>query len=314
VLPPGQTIVSQRRSRVLLIVQQSERARAIVDALRCVAEIAWVRSDQDLAVTLERECPDLVVWYVEPNSPTIDHLVSVTRVIRTITPCRPIILYCPIVPQLSRVLLIAGRIGIDRLCLQGCDDLVSAVEDSLHEHCYVGACSEILDAIGPLPSNVALIVAQCVRQAFQSRLTVDRLARVLKLDRKTVYNRLHSSHCPSTARLISWSRVLAAGWLLDRQEPTVTGAARTLHFASPSEMRGMLRRYTRLTATELRRRGALRSVVASFRLACGLSGEPAARAMLLPQCEGDEVGPQPDLATPPAVTGIPRRESRRAIG
>ncbi|HXB23563.1 MAG TPA: hypothetical protein VNV25_02415 [Gemmatimonadaceae bacterium] len=180
-------------------------------------------------------------------------------------PSSPVVLYVRVTPAVAGLILTAGRLGVDGIALRGYDDLLRVIADALHGLRYGKACEQILTQISPVGDPATLVLAQCLRHAFDSVLTVDRLARQFGVDRKTLHNRLRGAGLPSAAVLISWSRLLAAGWLLDDPHQTVAGAARTLQFASASELRGMLSRYLHTRATDLRQRGALRTIAESFR-------------------------------------------------
>jgi AraC-like DNA-binding protein len=187
-------------------------------------------------------------------------------------PSPPVVLYVRVTPTMARLILIAGRLGVDSIALRGYDDLMRVIADALHAMRFGRACDEILTETSPVTDRATLVLAQCVRHAFDSVLTVDRLARQFGVDRRTLHNRLRVVGLPSAAVLISWSRLLAAGWLLDDPSQTVAGTARTLHFASASELRGMFSRYVHARATDLRQRGALRTIAESFREACAAGG------------------------------------------
>jgi transcriptional regulator GlxA family with amidase domain len=133
-----------------------------------------------------------------------------------------------------------------------------------------GIVDAVVDRLKPLPDRAQEIAIHCMRRAFVTPLTVEGLARDLRVHRRTLVNQLRTAGFPPPAGLIGWCRLLVSAHLLDHTERTVGDIARTLHFVSPSHYRGTVARYTGMTPTALRRRGALGTVVVSFTSARGV--------------------------------------------
>jgi AraC-like DNA-binding protein len=253
--------------RVVSIVRDAEWQRHIRIALGPLPIIRWVLDDAELDTISGLGSANVVVWHIEAHPDLTHQMPARLRRVRTAMLSSPIVLYCCVAPGVARLIQTVGHLGVD-VALRGYDDLANVLADTIHARRYGNACEEILARIAPGDDRVALVMAQCVRRAFDSVLTVEALARELGVDRKTLHNRLRSAGFPSPAALISWSRLLVAGWLLDDPRRTVGEVARVLRFASASDLRGMFARYVQARATDLRLRGALRAVAQAFDDAC----------------------------------------------
>src|SRR5579862_4990281 len=250
--------------RLVSLVSDVEWQRHIRIALGPSAIIRWIRHPRELDDTSGVASANLVLWHLEPRADMPASMPSTIHRMRLAVPASPILLYGRVAPAVAMLILAAGRLGIDRVALRGFDDLARVVAGAIDERRFDDVCKQIMARIGSFREPAALVIAHCLRHAFDSVMTVDRLSREFGVDRKTLHNRLRSAGLPSPAVLITWSRLLVAGSLLDDARYTVGGVARMLHFSSPSELRGMLSRYMHARATDLRRGGALTAIVGAF--------------------------------------------------
>jgi len=233
--------------------------------------IRWIHCETDLDASDGLVNANVVLWHLAPSSLTAVTLGSTLRKVRAVMPLAPIVLYCQVAPAVAQLVLLAARLGVHRAALRGYNDLRRVLADTLRECRDGNACDEILKHLR-LDDGVLSVVAYCLRHAFDSVLSVDRLARAFEVDRKTLHNHLRRGGLPTAAALISWSRLLAAGWLLEDRQRTVSSVARALRFSSASELRGMLSRYVHRTATEVRSVGALTEIASAFRSDCARYG------------------------------------------
>jgi AraC-like DNA-binding protein len=257
--------------RVVALVRDVEWERHIRSVLvrpsivRSFHNVADLEHGTDLAST------NVVLWHLDAGSVATTRLRSTFERVRALIPTSTIILYCQLAPEIARVLLLAGRLGADRVVLRGYDDLNRVVAEALHERRHADAVEQIVKRLDLASDAAADLVAQAIRRAFDGPVSVEQLAGELGVDRRTLYNRLRAAGLPSAAALISWSRLFAAGWLLDDQMQTVGSIGRSLRFTSASELRGMLSRYVHAKPTDLRRHGALNAILDAFRAASGRS-------------------------------------------
>lgn len=255
--------------RIVALVRDVEWERHIRNVLVRPSIIRWIRSMAELEQGAGLASANLVLWHMEPSDDATVHLGPTLRHVRAVIPTSTIVLYCRLAPEVARVLLEAGRLGVDRVALRGYDDLNRIVGDALHAQRYAEAIEQILGRLDLTDSRVALEMAQVIRHAFDAPVSVKQLAAELGVDRRTLHNRLHAAGLPSAGALISWSRLFAVGWLLDHETQTVGSVGRSLGFTSASELRGMLARYVHVKPTELRRQGALNAILEAFRSARG---------------------------------------------
>jgi AraC-like DNA-binding protein len=253
--------------RLVSLVNDVEWEKHIRDAVGPSSIIRWIRCESDLDGSDGLANANVVLWHLAPSAHTAVTLGSTFRKLRVVMPLTPIVLYCQVAPAVAQLMLLAARLGVHRAALRGYDDLGRVLAAAVYDYQYGNACEEILRHLQLVP-----VMAHCLRHAFDSVLSVERLARALQVDRKTLHNHLRRGGLPTAAALISWSRLLAAGWLLEDRQHTVSSVSRALRFSSASELRGMLSRYVHRTATELRNVGALTEIASSFHSDCARYG------------------------------------------
>jgi transcriptional regulator GlxA family with amidase domain len=102
--------------------------------------------------------------------------------------------------------------------------------------------------------------------AYPERATsVQAVAHVLGVHRKTLVNYCAQASLPPPGAVIAWCRLLLVGHFLETPGRTVEGIALRVEFASATALRNMLRRYTGLRPQQVRERGGLRCIVDAFR-------------------------------------------------
>jgi AraC-like DNA-binding protein len=253
--------------RLVSLVNDVEWQRHIRDAVGPSSIIRWIHTESDLDASDGLANANAVLWHLAPSPHTAATLGSTFRKLRVVMPLTPIVLYCQVAPAVAQLMLLAARLGVHRAALRGYDDLGRVLADTLYDYQYGNACEEILRHLR-LGDSMVPVMAYCLRHAFDGVLSVDRLARAFQVDRKTLHNHLRRGGLPTAAALISWSRLLAAGWLFEDRQHTVSSVARALRFSSASELRGMLSRYVHRTATEVRSVGALTEIASVFQSDC----------------------------------------------
>lgn len=154
--------------------------------------------------------------------------------------------------------------GAHQLVFEGVDNtaatLAQAVANARRE-CTADVVFAALQSHVP-PALHALVHAIVSRP--QEVTTVTRLASALAVHRKTLVNRCARAGFLSPAALIGWCRLAVVGYLLERTGATVESIALNLEYPSHTALRNLVKRYTRLRATEIRRRGGLPVVVEAF--------------------------------------------------
>ena len=200
---------------------------------------------------------------VEPCSGDGGTEALVARVRRDF-PLLPVLLYCHLTAAHMKRIPGLVRAGADEVLLGGVDDTRAALQRLLLHAASTRSGDGALEALrGVVPDAAEPVLAYCLTHADRP-LTVDEMARGLGVHRKTLCNRTLAAGLPAPSVLISWCRLLHAARLLDDAERSVERIALLLGFGSGTALRNMLRRYTGLRPTELRRRGGPRVILALF--------------------------------------------------
>lgn len=121
-----------------------------------------------------------------------------------------------------------------------------------------------------LPEKVHPLVDACLARPAAVR-TVEHLADVTGLHRKTLYNQCIQAGSPGPAELVVWCRLALVAYLLERTARTVESIADELEFASPTALRNTIKRYTGLRATQMRVPGGLDGVISALTVRVGKS-------------------------------------------
>lgn len=151
--------------------------------------------------------------------------------------------------------------GAHQLVFEGVDNtaatLAQAVANARRE-CTADVVFAALQPVVPAPLH-AMVHAVVSRPHEVTSVT--RLAAALAVHRKTLVNRCARAGFLSPAALIGWCRLAVVGYLLERTGATVESIALGLEYPSHTALRNLVKRYTRLRATEIRRHGGLSAVV-----------------------------------------------------
>ena len=154
--------------------------------------------------------------------------------------------------------------GAHQLVFEGVDNtaatLAQAVADARRE-CTADVVFAALQPLVP-PSLHAMVHAVVSRP--HEVTTVTRLASALAVHRKTLVNHCARVGFLPPAALIAWCRLAVVGYLLERTGATVEHIALGLEYPSHTALRNLVKRYTRLRATDIRQHGGLAVVVEAF--------------------------------------------------
>jgi AraC-like DNA-binding protein len=266
---------SPARSAVTARVSRSRRPTVIA----AVADEEWRTHVQSLLdpcfeltilpnVRLVHEVtPDLVLWHLGSAEDADDACVAALRRLRVRSARTIVVAYCRISVPVAPLLVVAGRVGVDRLLLRGHDDLRAGLRRELEDHGLEAISREVIARLALPDGEAWQVVAHCVRRAATTVLTVEALAEEFGLSRRTLHNRLRAAGLPSPEQVIGWTRLLLAAAMLQVPSGSVASIAARLGFSSESALRGMLVRYMGVTPRELRRADGFARVVSGFRTA-----------------------------------------------
>jgi DNA-binding NarL/FixJ family response regulator len=233
---------------IATLVRLADVKAAIVSArAECV-----VRDHCDVAgllATLRRGACALVVVDVADHDGR--SMAPAVAAIRREFPRLPVLVYCAVAPGTSPVILAAVRAGASGLIFRGVDDVAQVLRAAFRSAGQSLVSQRIADAVADLlPAGIRPLLRYALSRTGEG-VSVDDAAEVIGVDRKTLRNRLSKASI-GPAEFVNWIRLgLVVGTLGDGSR-TVERVALDNGFASGTSFRNMLRRYTSLTATELR--------------------------------------------------------------
>lgn len=147
--------------------------------------------------------------------------------------------------------------GVHEFLFRGVDDAgvaLRAVIESASREC---AAEAVCSAVKPLvPEVLHGFVDVCVTRPAEAQ-TVQAVARMLGLHRKTLVNYCAKANLPSPVELLGWCRLMVAAQIHQTTGRTVESIALELDWASATALRNMMKRYTGMRLSDVRERGGL---------------------------------------------------------
>jgi AraC-like DNA-binding protein len=163
-----------------------------------------------------------------------------------------------------------GRARIPNLILLGVEDLGRAVPRALRHASELGAGACVARALSPYLPARELEVVRCAMDGVHRCWNADEFAARLGLSRPFLSERLKECGLPSTGHLLTWSRLLHAGFWLEEPGRTAESVSRQLEYSSGAAFRRALKVYSGATPTEVTQQGGLQFVLRKFVESCGL--------------------------------------------
>jgi AraC-like DNA-binding protein len=247
-----------------LITGKLERLR-ISTAVRGHALVEFVGTASELLTQIADASALPLAVIVEPRDCDARPTADLVRQLAAAHPRLPIVGYCRAGYEHSRDILDLGLAGVHELLFHGIDDSGVALRGVLTSASQACAATQVLRAIAAdVPTPLLPLFEFCL--AYPERATsVQAVAHVLGVHRKTLVNHCAQASLPPPGAVIAWCRLLLVGHFLETPGRTVEGIALRVEFASATALRNMLRRYTGLRPQQVRERGGLRCIVESFR-------------------------------------------------
>lgn len=252
-------------ARVIAILVEPGRRLRLHDAVRRAgygSEVLCFGRRADLAATVTDMAVDIVV--LGPKDAEGTATAPLVRWLREGFPSIAVLGYCAAIPGESCEMLALARAGVHGLMLRDVDDIGAALRHALLGALRVSAEEAVLREVGPMPETGRSIMEYSVRRA-RERSSVVAAAHAIGVHRRTLVNRLSAAGLPGPREMLCWGRLLVASRLLEDGRRTVGLVADELGFPTDVALRKMLRRYTGLTARELRDGRGLTRVLAAFR-------------------------------------------------
>lgn len=244
------------------VLTPQHRAR-IVDALHNKAVLLFVPSFDQVLITLRSSTAavDVVVLPGRDN-----HGTSAERIIRHVKAARPgaaIVAWCG--AHQSAELGALASAGVHEFILSGLNDTGVTLRAVVEAARRASAAEQVMSQLaGIIPPTLHPVAEAIV--ANPARITSIRdMASELGIHRKTLFNWTRRAGSLAPAELLGWCRLALVAYHLEATGCTVETISLDLGYPSPTSLRNTLKRYTGMTASDLRRRGAFAVVAAALR-------------------------------------------------
>jgi AraC-like DNA-binding protein len=254
------------RPVVLAAVRDPEWRQDVRIRLDAWSSVVFVEDVHQLPLAATQNPPDIVLWHLDRLLDVSAEAYTATfQRLRRVSPCTAVIAYAQVDRAVASLVLIAGRVGVDRLLLRGYDDLELGLRDIWSSTRIDTAIRGALVQLDIPPGSAALAFTHCFRRASTGSITVADWASELHVNRKTLSLWLHAVGLPTPEPLIGWCRVCGVALALADPRRSVARSARMLGFSSPTDLRRMVSRYVGCTPTEMRLAGGVTMVLSRLR-------------------------------------------------
>jgi AraC-like DNA-binding protein len=198
--------------------------------------------------------------------------VSLMRRVRLGYPRIPVIAYCGLTYADVRAAIAVSRAGVDDLVIRGYDSVRVVLQQVLQTDARRHVVAVVLAALAPAAADpVRALLAFGLTHAH-ARPSVRQAAAAAGVSVATLARTLRRAGFPTARCLLSWCRLLVAADRLESPGHPVSGIAEELGFGDASELRMMLMRHTGLRPSEVRQRGGLAFLAATFRARLAAAG------------------------------------------
>jgi AraC-like DNA-binding protein len=253
------------RPTVLAAVHDEEWRSHVKASIDACSLLTFVDDVHELSVAAEKGRPDVILWHLSGVIDRTDaHMIAFQEVRRTAPGC-VVVAYGQIDRSVAPLLLLAGRIGVDRLLIRGFDDLGRAIREVARATDVEVVIRDTLAQLGVQPGRAASTLAHCLRQTIAGRITVEQLADEFHVNRRTIGAWLREASLPTPEHLIGWCRVYWVARSLSSDHRSIGQITRALGFSSGSDLRRMVARYAGCTPTDLRSIGGLERMMIALR-------------------------------------------------
>ncbi len=252
------------RARIVACgLEQRQHAR-LTDALRGRVSVTVAPTFEDLDQLLRGSIEPVDIVILRSGDAAGR---SAERMVRRIAKERPrvaIVAYCPPITQHSTDLRALAAAGVHQFIIAGISDEGAALREALaraRRHC---SAEWLMRQIAPAIPSRLHPVAEAILSHPETMVSIAALADELRVHRKTLFNWCERTGFLSPAQLLAWCRLLLVAYHLDNTGCTIETIGIELGYPSANTLRNTIKRYTGLTASELRHRGAVDAVVAAL--------------------------------------------------
>jgi AraC-like DNA-binding protein len=147
-----------------------------------------------------------------------------------------------------------GAAGVHDILIAGITDDGHVARQIIRDACRRGAAELVLREVARLvPRRLLPFVQAAIRNPAKSSVTL--IAQHLDIHRQTPNWWCREERYLRPEELLVWSRLFLVAALLELTSRTLDSIANDLDYASPTALRNQLKKYTGLTATEVRAAG-----------------------------------------------------------
>lgn len=243
---------------VLGCVASSLGQRRITSALRGAADVCWLATFGDLKSALEHERRRVLVVVIDAEDPTGASAEGFAAAMREYFRGIGVVAYVRLQSP-SADLCGLGAAGVHDVLISGHTDEGYPARAIILAACRLGAadlvCGE-LERI--LPRGLQPFAFAIVRNPAKG--TIGRIAQHLNVHRQTPNTWCRKERYLRPEELLVWCRMFLASALLELTGRTLDSIAGELDYASSTSLRNQLKKYTGMTATQIRDAGWARVI------------------------------------------------------
>jgi hypothetical protein len=228
--------------------------RRIQASLKGHAAVEWFPSFIEMRQALEKEQRDVAVVLLDMKDPTGAAAHVFARRLAETFPGVGVIAYRYPRSESQSDLCALGAAGVHDILLAGVTDEGFTARTIILDARRRGAADIVMgELVKVLPQRLHAFAEAIVR--YPANGSIAAVTRHLSIHRQTPNFWCKKERYPRPEELLIWCRLFVVGALLELTPRTLDSIANELDYASPTVLRNQLRRYTGLTATQIRRSG-----------------------------------------------------------
>jgi AraC-like DNA-binding protein len=233
-----------------LAATPQQRAR-VIDALRSRAKLTFVSSFNELLTLLRSTLAavDVVIVPGREGGVVADRTV---RAIATERPGAAIVAWCT--AQQSTDFGSLAAAGVHQFVIAGLNDTGVILREVVDAARRASAAEQVMNQLASAIPATMHPVAEAILTKPDTITSIHDIASELGIHRKTLFNWARRTGSLAPAELLAWCRLALVAHHLANTGCTVETIAVELAYPSPTALRNTIKRYTGMTASELRRR------------------------------------------------------------
>jgi AraC-like DNA-binding protein len=236
-----------------------QRRKRIAAALRGHAEVLWRAGFADIRETLETTMASVLVVVIDVEDPTGASAQGLASMMRDSFRGIGVVAYVKNGVGNSADLCAMGASGVHDFLIEGKTDEGFLARQIIFDASRRGAADMVADDIRRiLPRRLHAFAEAAIKNP--SCGTVSGISDYLGVHRQTPNFWCRKERHLHPEELLVWCRLLFAAALLDLTGRTLESIADELDYASPTSLRNQLKKYSGLTATQIREAGFERIV------------------------------------------------------